>query len=338
MSLYNFFKNQMQLSKMFNKIKLNSKKDRVQYIPYEKFVKESGEMILKDKNDNQNLIPNLQLSQQKNALLLTVALVTLVLSSVGSYLIFSNSTNDESNQAVAGVVEYNLENAVTRRKRAVDIKAKDLPEAVKIENFPLIKQEYNLSCEVTSLQMALQYFGIQKTQDELMQELGYAEPIELQQVNGEYVWGDPNLGFVGKVDGWFTGQKNGETSLKYGTGWGVNMGPINTLAKNYLANTHEMNSGDVLELRSHLAENRPVIWWHVRDDAHDEKLKYKTPDGKQFTFLQHHVNVMIGYELNQSGEYIYFFNDPYYGSFSLTETEMLTWWEKYQNHALAVWN
>ena len=60
------------------------------------------------------------------------------------------------------------------------------------------RQEHGLSCEVASLLMALNYKGIEVTENELIRQLPVSDPGPRQKDN---TWGDPNLGFVGNIDG-----------------------------------------------------------------------------------------------------------------------------------------
>jgi hypothetical protein len=58
------------------------------------------------------------------------------------------------------------------------------------------KQEHALSCEAATLKMALSVFGADVSESEILKYLPYDKT---PKKNG--VWGDPNKGFVGKVDG-----------------------------------------------------------------------------------------------------------------------------------------
>ncbi|MFH1575890.1 MAG: Ig-like domain-containing protein, partial [Candidatus Nealsonbacteria bacterium] len=71
-------------------------------------------------------------------------------------------------------------------------------------------QKYSLSCEVASLKMALSAKGINVSEDQIMTKIGY-DPTPHE--NG--VWGDPNVAFVGDIDGKICD-----------TGYGVHWGPL----------------------------------------------------------------------------------------------------------------
>ena len=73
---------------------------------------------------------------------------------------------------------------------------------------------YN-GCEVTSLAMILQYWGIEVSKNELAEKI---PRVPLQYNDGKY--GNPNIGFVG--------------NMEVGPGLGVYHGPIFQLAQSYL--------------------------------------------------------------------------------------------------------
>lgn len=200
---------------------------------------------------------------------------------------------------------------------------------------PLIKQIYPLSCEAASLQMALKYYKIDVDQDTLLNKIGFSKPQQLTEKDGQFYWGDPNLGFVGDPKGWFYNTKNGETSLKYATGWGVNNGPVLKAAKLYRPNSYLVDNGKVEQIKSALDKNNPVIWWHVRDDAHEEKIQITTPLGQKIDYGQMHVAVIVGY-YEKDGSTIYKINDPYFSEYEINEQDLSRLWARNNNQLVVV--
>lgn len=203
-------------------------------------------------------------------------------------------------------------------------------------NIKLVSQKYNLSCEAASLSMALGYYQIKVDEDTLLAQFGKAEPLTKQIVGDNVIWGDPNMGYVGEVDGKMFGQKDRQTSLLYGTGWGVNNGPVALVSKKYRPNSVELDNGKIEDIKNALIAKEPVIFWHQRDDAPKEILTITTPEGKKIDFFQNHVALIGGYRIEDNGSYIFKILDPYYGQYEIDETSFLRIWSRYQNNAVIV--
>ncbi len=221
----------------------------------------------------------------------------------------------------------------------IDQNQEDTEESVVIlENVdlqvPLIKQIYSLSCEVASLEMALKYHGVETNQDLLMEELGISAPLKIQKQGSKIVWGDPDEGFVGDVKGWFTGKNEGVESLELATGWGVNNGPIASIAKEYLPNSYEVDNGNITDIKEALSAGNPVLWWHVRPDSFAGSITIYTQSGEAKEFRQMHVGVITGYK-TVNGVTNYTINDPYFEELVLTESELLDQWQL-QDYQLVV--
>jgi uncharacterized protein YvpB len=191
---------------------------------------------------------------------------------------------------------------------------------------PFKKQIYTLSCEVANVEMILNYFGSSaETQDSLMTKLGYAQPIAPQVQGDKMTWADPNEGFVGKVDGYMVDKNRG---LIGATGWGVNKAPVAKLLQRFYPKSYA-GTGSIAILKSNLAQDRPVIFWHVRDDAFQGQIQYSTPTGKIITLKQNHVALLTGYKMEANGQTIYTVADPLFGEYTISEADLLRIWGKY---------
>jgi uncharacterized protein YvpB len=215
--------------------------------------------------------------------------------------------------------------------KALDKKV-ELPSSVML-NIPLVYQAYNLNCEATSLSMALNYRGVNVTPQDLMSKIGYAEPIKKTFKDGKIIWGDPDKGFVGSEKGYLFTKAAG---MSGGNGWGVNNGPVAKVAESYLPGSIEMDNAKIEDLKQALAQDKPVIFWHQRDDARREVLTYTTPEGKEVKQFQNHVNLLIGYKTDTKGQTVYYFNDPIFGKIQHTEAELIRIWGKYNNDIVVV--
>jgi len=67
---------------------------------------------------------------------------------------------------------------------------------------PVVEQVYPNNCETAALQMLLASRGIDRGQTELQDQLRRDGPLDPEtSADGEKIWGDPQYGFVGRVDG-----------------------------------------------------------------------------------------------------------------------------------------
>jgi uncharacterized protein YvpB len=114
---------------------------------------------------------------------------------------------------------------------------------------PAVEQRLHNDCESTALQVMLATAGVRVDQLRLQAELPRSRPLDPQRRNGQMVWGDPELGFVGRPDG---GGPAG--------GYGVYAGPIARLAQQHgvrLASPGR-NAGAVYRA---VLDGRPVMAW-----------------------------------------------------------------------------
>jgi uncharacterized protein YvpB len=235
------------------------------------------------------------------------------------------SSVDASNSSTGNIPNMSQANATVEKKV-------DLPKSVLLK-VQLQYQPYSLDCEATSLSMALNYRGIKKTPQELQEEIGYAAPYKKEYKDGKFIWGDPNIGYVGNEKGFLFTASRG---IAGGNGWGVNNGPIAKIAQKYRDGSLEKDNATLEDLKQALAQDKPVIFWHQRDDARKEVSTYNTPEGKEIKIFQNHVNLLIGYNIDSKGNTRYIFNDPIFGQISYSEKDLIRVWGKYNNEIVIV--
>ncbi|GAB4148125.1 MAG: hypothetical protein OHK0017_10620 [Patescibacteria group bacterium] len=197
---------------------------------------------------------------------------------------------------------------------------------------PLMFQSYSLSCEAASLRMALDYKGVYLTEDQILKEIGQAEPYQKVISGKNIVWGDPDLGFVGNVKG----QVEVDQDFTKGDGWGVNNGPVAKIADKYRKGSVAIDQASLIQVEEALSNDNPVIFWHKRDDASKGKLEYKTPDGKNITQIQNHVALLVGYETYSDGTKMYIVHDPIYNILRLNQKDFERFWSGYNNEIVIV--
>jgi uncharacterized protein YvpB len=183
-------------------------------------------------------------------------------------------------------------------------------------------QEHALTCEVASLRMSLNYFGIDVTEDELLEKLNFdtKEPL-----TSENIWGDPNLGFVGDIDG----------SIFLGTGYGVHEKPILDLALNYTKASiiEKANLSKVLE---EVNKGYPVIVWGLLSNR--KPVYWQTKQGKQIkAFPGEHARIVMGYSGDISNPNKIILMDPKYGKILMDKDKFLVDWKTLENRALVIY-
>ncbi|HXK36757.1 MAG TPA: C39 family peptidase [Candidatus Paceibacterota bacterium] len=160
-------------------------------------------------------------------------------------------------------------------------------------------QDHALSCEVAALKMALATRGIHVSESELLEVVGF-DPTPKQQEGGRIIWGDPQQGFVGNIDGRMPT-----------TGYGVHWEPIARAAKQWRAAraVEEMTPNG---LAQELAVGNPVIVWGYLGDG--KPYEWQTSDGTPVrTVLHEHTFVVYGYVGTVDWPEGFYLMDPIYG-------------------------
>ncbi|MDD4901748.1 MAG: C39 family peptidase [Patescibacteria group bacterium] len=204
-------------------------------------------------------------------------------------------------------------------KVALVIPTKSKP-AVKLA-VPYHRQQHNLSCEVASLVMALQYQGVKVTENELIAQLPSSDPGPRNPGN---IWGDPNLGFVGNINGSMPN-----------TGYGVYEQPIFDLANKYRA-AKVIASGTLTDLITALTDNNPVVVWGVIGKGRD--ISWQTSAGLIIKAkMDEHARTLIGYTGTSDNPQLMILLDPIFGEIRMKVADFLTNWGKLDNKAVVVY-
>lgn len=186
---------------------------------------------------------------------------------------------------------------------------------------PYHRQEHSLSCEVAALKMVLGYYGERVSEADLIAQLPMADPGPRRPGN---VWGDPDLGFVGDIDGRIP---NG--------GYGVYEAPIVELAGRY--RSAEAITGVALQdLLTEVDAGRPVIVWGTLGTGRD--ISWTTPLGKPVQAVYgEHTRVVIGFSGTPQQPKRIFLHDPIYGTITMTKEKFLADWKLLGNRAVVVY-
>lgn len=183
------------------------------------------------------------------------------------------------------------------------------------------RQEHPVTCEVAALRMALNYFGENVTESELLAELNFDTKKPMSSNN---TWGDPDVGFVGSVHG----------SVFNGTGYGVFEKPIQNLASKY-REANIIKKADLSKVISEVNKRNPVIVWGLLSDR--DPIYWKTEDGKTVeAYPGEHARVVIGYSGDISNPSKIILMDPIYGKIKMTKEKFLEDWNKMENRAVVI--
>ena len=184
------------------------------------------------------------------------------------------------------------------RVRAAQFSWKPKPTA-RLE-VPFLRQEHALSCEVAALRMALAYRGIAVTERELLDAVGVDPAPRRRAPDGTTTWGDPDVAFVGDVDG-STGR----------TGYGVYAGPIGKVAGQY-RKAKTLSNATPQALADAIAQGNPVVVCGFL--GRGRLIPWQTLGGRMIPAIEgEHARVAMGYTGTQDEPTGFFLMDPVYG-------------------------
>lgn len=186
---------------------------------------------------------------------------------------------------------------------------------------PFHRQERALSCEIATLKMVLNYYGISVTEDELLASLPFDDK---NPRDGNNIWGDPEVGFVGDINGKMPN-----------VGYGVYESPIARIALRY-KNARPMINAGLADILGAVANKKPVIvWGHV---SNGKDISWKTEDGKEIkAVFGEHTRVIIGFSGTVSDPKDILLLDPVYGRLRLSKENFLENWASLDNRAVLVY-
>lgn len=152
--------------------------------------------------------------------------------------------------------------------------------AAPLRRVPAVRQLLRNNCETAALSMLLAARGVTVGQLTLQRRLPRSGPLDpLPRGAGRPpIWGDPDLGFVGRANG-------GGTS----GGFGVYQGPIRRLALRYGVRLANLTRAAPAVLYRRLRLGRPIIVWVGLSEG--PYGRWRTPQGKtiRVNFGEHTV-------------------------------------------------
>jgi len=184
------------------------------------------------------------------------------------------------------------------------------------------KQEHALSCEIASLLMALKYKTVSVTESELIARIPVADAGARDRKNN--TWGDPNLGFVGNIDGKMPN-----------TGYGVYEQPIYDVAVKYRP-AKIIIDGSLNDLIAELINDNPVVVWGTAGSGKD--ISWKTSEGKIIParYIEH-ARLLIGFTGTSEKPEKMILLDPVYGEIKMSVKSFMQNWELMDKRAVVVY-
>lgn len=222
-------------------------------------------------------------------------------SSVFAVLLYAKATGKEPAIFAAGpsIMVTNSSSAPVIAKEvasplpAIQIKKSAMIDAPNLAQLP----ELPAGCEITSLTMLLQYYGIAKNKMELAAEMPKDEtPVRLNPDGSIAYWGNPNTGFVGDV-------------TRRLRGFGIYHSGLFPLLKTYIPKAIDVTGESFEMYEQQVANGTPVIVWTTIDFNTPYKwVTWDTPIGPLKTTYAEHAVLLVGYDENNV-----YVNDPLSG-------------------------
>lgn len=164
----------------------------------------------------------------------------------------------------------------------------------KVLNVPLIKQRPQLpsGCEVTSVAMALAYYGKKVDKTVLAKEMPKDKTALKRNKDGSIkTWGDPEVGFVGDP---------------FGTGFTINPKPLKKVVDKYRKGSLALYGKNFSTIEGYVKDGKPTVVWFTISHEMPYNRYWKTSKGKKITAPSPlHAIVVTGVDK----KYVYF-NDP----------------------------
>lgn len=196
------------------------------------------------------------------------------------------------------------------------------PKNVTQISVPFYRQKHALTCEVAALKMALNYYGINVTEDELIKKIAFATKKAMSKEN---IWGDPDLGFVGNIDG----------SIFDGTGYGVYHKPIYDLAARYRP-SYIMQNAELSEVLEEVKNGNPVVVWGLLSKS--KPIVWRTENGKEVEgHPGEHARVVTGFYGTVKNPAVVILMDPIYGKVRIPKNKFLADWKIMDNRAVVIY-
>ncbi|MBD3363233.1 hypothetical protein GF362_05930 [Candidatus Dojkabacteria bacterium] len=257
-----------------------------------------------------------------------ICLIWIVLSSI--YFYYSNfqlnkklesqeSYYQECIQNFQKCKEDNKSDQDEKKKSRDDIKVERevLPETV-VMNIETYAQQYPASCEIASAHIAMKYFGVEKSEDEIL-EIVQIDPTELEQMeDGRWHWGNPQKKYVGSL---------------YLPGGVYNEPVYRALSEFGFSQSISKTGWQIAELYSYIRQGYPAIVWVSSDFKTQPLTKTYADDGTENVWMPHqHALILKGVDSEKT-----YIMDVWKGThYTVTHEQFKTGFANLDNMAIVV--
>lgn len=193
------------------------------------------------------------------------------------------------------------------------------PATVKLP-VPQYYQHHTFTCYSVAAKMALGYRGVTIDEISFLSEIGF-DPTKRNYATN--LWGDPNQGIVGVIDG------------NQGGGYGVHWQPVAKAMGKYRPVEVKQN-WNLSDLLATVATGSPVMVWWVNGVWPAKDISWNIPEGKAYAVNGMHVEVVTGYEGSIENPQVIYTNDPWRGSRRYPPDTFANLWRWFSNTAIVV--
>jgi uncharacterized protein YvpB len=173
---------------------------------------------------------------------------------------------------------------------------------------PYYRQAHSLSCEAASLRMALGYYGVGTSDDEILGRIGYAPQARDTATN---TWQDPYQMFVGNVDG------------RIGVdGWGVYAGPVAAAARSFGRGAMAISGVSAEKVAAEIYAGHPVVLWGISGSRPVMDSWNTTTSGVVSVPRNAHVRTVYGVDGTADNPVGFYINDPISGRIYMSAGQM----------------
>jgi len=167
--------------------------------------------------------------------------------------------------------------------------------------------------------MALQTVGVNVPESQLIAQL----PFDRTPKAGG-IWGDPDQGFVGSIDG-----------KMLVDGYGVYWDPIAEVGARY-RRTEVLRNATAAQIAEHLTNGRPVIIWGYF--GRYKGYSWQTSTDKTVQAVNgEHARVAVGFSGDVSNPTSFKIIDPIYGALTWSTEKFMENWTSLGRHAVVVY-
>lgn len=147
---------------------------------------------------------------------------------------------------------------------------------------PVVAQDLRNNCESAALEILLATTEVRADQLRLQSQLPRSGQLDPRETSAGRVWGDPEVGYVGRPDGGGTAG-----------GFGVYQGPVRRVARSYGRRLDDLSGSSAAQVYARLRAGRAVLAWIGLSDG--PYGTWSSPSGRpvRVNFGEHTV-VLVG--------------------------------------------